>query len=58
MFISRPLSASSRRNSWIGIFFASEKVRWRRRIGAWNVSVSMSSDPAAYTFPARASSAH
>ena len=47
MFISRPSSAFSRLISEMGVLRASEKVRWRYRIGALNVSVSISSEPAA-----------
>jgi hypothetical protein len=72
--MSRPSSAFFRSTSRIGCFLASEKVRCRYRIGVPNVNVSISSDPAAYTygtiykatvqenkhatFPPRASSAH
>lgn len=58
MVMSRSCSATSRWISEMGIFFASEKVKCRSRIGVLKVRVSMSSDPAAYTLPARASSAH
>lgn len=47
MFMPSPLRASSRLISEIFIFLASEKVRCRRRMGVWKVSVSMSSEPAA-----------
>jgi len=47
--ISSPSRAFLRSTSRMGCFFASENVRWRKRMGVLNVSVSMSSDPAAYT---------
>jgi hypothetical protein len=50
MSISSSLRAISRLISEIGIFFASEKVRCRSRIGVLKVRVSISSDPAAYTW--------
>ena len=45
--MSRPSSAALRLISRMGCFFASETVRWRKRMGALNVRVSMSSEPAA-----------
>jgi len=56
--ISRPSSTLSRWISWIGSLRCSLKVRWRSSTGALKVSVSISSDAAAYTLPARASTAH
>jgi hypothetical protein len=53
MSISRPSSAFPRSIWLIGSFFASEKVKWRSRMGELNVSVSMSSEPAANTYPRR-----
>lgn len=47
MVNSRPSKALSRLISEMGAFLASENVRCRSRIGVPNVSVSMSSDPAA-----------
>lgn len=49
MFMSRPSKAACKLISLMGCFFASENVRWRKRIGAEKVKVSMSSEPAAYT---------
>lgn len=50
MVISMPVSTSARVITSTGIFLASEKVMWRNRTVELNVSVSMSSDPAAYTY--------
>ena len=50
MFMSSPSRASLRFISLIGCFFASEKVKCRNKMGALKVSVSMSSEPAAYTW--------
>lgn len=50
MFISRPSRILSSWISEMGAFFASEKVRCRRRTGVLNVIVSMSSEPAAKTW--------
>jgi hypothetical protein len=51
--ICSPSSALARFISDIGVFFASEKVKCRKRIGVLKVSVSISSEPAAYTFHKR-----
>ena len=50
MFMSSPSRASLRFISLIGCFFASEKVKCRNKMGALKVRVSMSSEPAAYTW--------
>jgi len=50
MLMSRPSKAVWRLISLIGCFLASEKVRCRYKMGALNVSVSISSEPAAYTW--------
>jgi hypothetical protein len=41
----------------MGIFLASEKVKWRMRMGVPRVSASISSVAVAYTFPAFANAA-
>ena len=50
MFMSRPARAAFKSISLMGCFLASENVRWRNSMGALNVSVSISSEPAAYTY--------
>lgn len=49
IFIPNPSNAFESVTSVIGAFLASEKVRWRKSVGALKVRVSMSSEPAAYT---------
>ena len=48
--ISNPSNTLSRLNSATGNLRASLKVKWRIRMGAPNVSVSISSDPTEYTY--------
>lgn len=50
MLMPRPSKAVRRLISLIGCFLASEKVRCRYKMGALNVNVSISSEPAAYTW--------
>jgi hypothetical protein len=55
---SKPSKTFSKMTSLIGIFFCSENVRCRNKIGEENVIVSISSEAAAYTLFAFAKAAH